>query len=141
MRIQNLISLVNEQSQRTKAVEKDEIEEIQDLDSDDPFIRQAIELIEQNISTPGYTVEQLSRDLCMERTGLYKKISSLLDKSPSAFIKSIRLNRAVELIKTTDLTITEIAESTGFYSASHLGRSIQSQYGCKPTDLRKQTGH
>ena len=74
----------------------------------------------------------------LERTGLYKKISAILEKIPSTLIKSIRLRRAVDLIKNTDLSIQEIAEQTGFYSSSHLARSIQSEYSCKPTDLRRK---
>ena len=38
--------------------------------SESVFLTKAIELVEKNLHVPGYSVEQLSRDLCMERTGL-----------------------------------------------------------------------
>lgn len=50
----------------------------------------------------GYSVEQLSRDLCMERTGLYRKLVNLLDQSPSLFIRNIRLQRAAQLLTETN---------------------------------------
>ena len=131
LRIQNLIQLVN-----TQETDDTQLSTSDAQPSIDPLITRAVELIEQNLTTPGYSVEQLSRDLCMERTGLYKKISTLLDQSPSALIRTIRLRHAVELIKTTDLPIQEIAERTGFYSSSHLGRCIQNEYGCTASELR-----
>lgn len=42
--------------------------------SESVFLTKAIELVEKNLHVPGYSVEQLSRDLCMERTGLYRKL-------------------------------------------------------------------
>lgn len=98
------------------------------------FINRAMELVEKNIATRGYNVEQLSRDLCMERTGLYKKMTMLLDKTPSAFIKSIRLNRAAALVKEGKMSIAEIAELTGFSSASYLSRCFSEQWGCTPSE-------
>ncbi len=46
------------------------------------FLVQAIELVEKNLDVNGYSVEQLSRDLCMERTGLYRKLVTLLRPVP-----------------------------------------------------------
>ena len=66
--------------------------------SESVFLTKAIELVEKNLHVPGYSVEQLSRDLCMERTGLYRKLVAMLDQSPSLFIRNIRLQRAAQLI-------------------------------------------
>jgi transcriptional regulator GlxA family with amidase domain len=107
-----------------------------DMRSEDAeFLHRAIALVEQNMNS-SYSVEQLSRDLCMERTGLYKRLSALIDQSPSLFMRSIRLRRAAELIKEGSMTITEVAEATGFSSASYLSRCFQEEYGCKPSEYR-----
>ena len=106
-------------------------------EEDSEFIRQAIELVEKNIDTRGYTVEQLSRDLCMERTGLYKKMTTLLDKSPSLFIRGIRLQHAASLLKEGKLSVAEIAERTGFSSSSHLSRCFQEEWGCTPKGFKE----
>ena len=105
--------------------------------ADNEFIQHAIALVEQNINTRGYSVEQLSRDLCMERTGLYKKMTTLLDKSPSIFIRSIRLQHAESLLRESDLSITEVAERTGFSSPSHMSKCFQEERGCTPKQIRE----
>ena len=100
------------------------------------FIMKAVALVQQNINTPGYSVERLAADLCMERTGLYKKLTSLLDKTPSLFIRSIRLEHAAQLLKEGKLSIAEIAEQTGFSSHSYFSKQFQEAYGCKPSEYK-----
>lgn len=87
----------------------------------------------------GYSVEQLSRDLCMERTGLYRKLVNLLDQSPSLFIRNIRLQRAAQLLTENELSIAEIAERTGFSSSSYLSKCFQEMYGCRPSEYAVKT--
>ena len=100
----------------------------------DDFVRKAVELVEKNIGTKGYNVEQLSRDMCMERTGLYKRMTELMDKTPSLFIRSIRLQKAASLLMKGGLTVTEVAEQTGFSSSSHMSRCFQAEWGCTPME-------
>jgi AraC-like DNA-binding protein/ligand-binding sensor domain-containing protein len=107
-------------------------------DGNRDFLNKAIEKVEENLMTPGYSVERLAQDLCMERTGLYKRLTQILDQTPSLFIRSIKLRHVATLLTTTDLTVTEIAERGGFSSVSHLGRLFKEEYGCKPLEYRQQ---
>lgn len=109
-------------------------------DADRRFIAKAVELVEKNLDTLGYSVEQLSKDLCMERTGLYRKLTAMLDQSPSLFIRDIRLRNAARLLKEGRLSITEIAEASGFSSTSYMSKCFQERYGCRPSDyVRKHS--
>ena len=106
--------------------------------ADSTFLTKAIELVEKNLNEPNYSVEQLSRDLCMDRTGLYRKLIALLDKSPSLFIRNIRLQKAAQLILEEELNITEIAEKVGFSSSSYLSKCFQEMYGCRPSEYAEK---
>ncbi len=103
---------------------------------DHELISRATNLVEQNLSTPNYTVERLAQDLCMDRTGLYKKMTAMLDKTPTAFIRNIRVNHAVQLIQNSSLTMTEVAEQSGFSSASYMAKCFQEDLGKNPSDVR-----
>ena len=98
------------------------------------FLLQAATLVKQNINTPGYTVERLAADLCMERTGLYKKLTGMLDKTPTLFIRSIRMEHAAELLKEGNLSISEIASRVGYSSSSYFSKHFQEAFGCKPSE-------
>lgn len=105
-------------------------------DSDHEFIAKAVEIVERNLDTPGYSVEQLSKDLCMDRTGLYRKLTAMLDRSPSLFIRDIRLQNAARLLRESDMSVTEIAEATGFSTTSYMSKCFQERYGCRPSEYR-----
>lgn len=107
-------------------------------DADRTFLARAVELVEVNINTTGYSVEQLSRDMCMDRTGLYRKLTALLDRSPSLFIRDIRLRNAARLLKESDMTVTEIADATGFSTTSYMSKCFQERYGCRPSEYRTE---
>ena len=62
-----------------------------------------------------------------------------MDKSPSLFIRSIRLKRAADLISQGGLSMGEVAERVGFSSASYMGKCFQEEFGCKPSEYAKKT--
>ena len=105
------------------------------------FVSRVTALVRQNMANQGYTVEQLARDLCMERTGLYRKLTALLDKSPVAFMRSIRLQRAAEMLARGGRSVAEVAEATGFGSPGYFSKCFQAEYGCRPSDyLQAENG-
>lgn len=106
--------------------------------ADSAFLAKAIDLVEKNLDVSNYSVEQLSHDLCMDRTGLYRKLITLLDQSPSLFIRSIRLRRAAQLLLEGELNITEITDKVGFSSSSYLSRCFQEMYGCRPSEYAEK---
>ncbi|MEL1241093.1 ligand-binding sensor domain-containing protein [Flavobacterium flavipallidum] len=107
--------------------------------ADNAFLTKALEMVEKNLDVSDYSVEQLSRDLCMDRTGLYRKLIALLDKSPSLFIRNIRLQKAAALLLEGELSITEITEKVGFNSSSYFSKCFQEMYGCRPSEYAEKT--
>ena len=145
LRIRNLIdqnNLLEEEKKFSSSKEfpKILIPENNNLDAaDTTFLTRAMELVEQNLNEVNYSVEMLSRDLCMDRTGLYRKLIALLDKSPSLFIRNIRLQKAAQLIQEGELNITEISEKVGFSSSSYMSKCFQEMYGCRPSEYAEKT--
>lgn len=100
------------------------------------LIEKAEKLVRQNLTTSGYTVERLAQDLCMDRTGLYRKMTSAINQSPVTFIRNIKVNHAVMLIKEGKLDLKEIAEQSGFSSVNYMSRCIQENLGKKISEIR-----
>lgn len=145
IRIKNLIEQINQleaqkESSLSESLPDKNIHDEQNTTNSDNsiFLAKAIELVENNLESPNYSVEQLSQDLCMERTGLYRKLIALLDKSPSLFIRHIRLQKATQLILEEQLSITDISEKVGFSSSSYFSKCFQESYGCRPSEYVKK---
>lgn len=98
------------------------------------FMARATQLVEQHIGDSQYGVEQLAADLNMERTGLYKKLTALMQQSPVFFIRSIRLHRAADMLRRGDRSIAEISELTGFSSPSYFTKCFLKEFGCRPSE-------
>ena len=133
---------VPENEQQTLTKETLTISDNEDIEAEieedpSPFIQRCAALVEQNLNTPGYNVERLAADLCMERTGLYKKLTEMLDQTPTLFIRSIRMEQAARLLREGQLSVSEVAERTGFSSASYFSRLFQKTYGCNPSEYVK----
>ena len=100
------------------------------------LILQVRALIEQHLGDGEYGVEQLAQNLCMERTGLYKKLTALTHTTPVAFIRSIRLHHAAVLLQEGKQSVNEIAERTGFSSPSYFTKCFKKEFGVLPSEYR-----
>ncbi|SHN08437.1 Signal transduction histidine kinase [Cyclobacterium lianum] len=109
--------------------------EIESLD--DKLIQEAVALVEKEIENPEFSVEILSRKLGMSRVHLYKKINSLTGQSPLEFIRSIRLQRAAQLLEMNQYTISEVAYMVGYNNAKYFSKHFKANYGKLPSQFQK----
>lgn len=83
---------------------------------DEKLINKAILYVEKNLNRSDLSVEELSNELGMSRVHLYKKLLSITGKTPIEFIRILRLKRAAQLLRESQMSISEIAYQTGFNS-------------------------
>jgi len=135
LQIQHLIEL---QDQR-KVLFKKEIsinpEVLTSTNVDEKLIKAALHHIEKNMDNVSYSVEQLSKDLYMDRTGLYRKLSVIVGQTPSEFIRSVRLKRAAQLLK-KGLPVSEVAGLVGFGTTSYFTKCFHDEFGVKPSQYK-----
>lgn len=102
------------------------------------FLEKMNEILEENLENEDFSVEKLGDAMGMSRVQLHRKIRALADKSPSEFIRSFRLLRAADLLKQEAGNIAEIAYMVGFNSQSYFTRCFQEEFGCSPSEFKKQ---
>ena len=74
----------------------------------------------------------------MSRASFFRKVKALSGMTPGELIKNIRIHRTANLLKTTNLTVTEIFYQTGFANQSHFFRAFKHEFGCSPNDYRSK---
>jgi YesN/AraC family two-component response regulator len=108
-----------------------------DLDeSDRNFIKKVTRIIEENMDEE-LDGEFLEKALNMSRIQLYRKIKTLSDMTPTELIRHIRLQKAAALLKTTDLTVSEIFYRTGFNNKTYFFREFKKIFNTSPNDYRQ----
>ncbi len=116
-----------------KQVEVKPTEEL--IDSpEELFIQKLLRLIEENISNPNFSVEELSSEMFVSRYTLYKKILALTGKTPNEFIRHIRLKRAAQLLENGYLTISQICYKVGFKSQKYFVKAFKSEFTVSPSN-------
>ncbi|TVR92926.1 MAG: hybrid sensor histidine kinase/response regulator [Wenzhouxiangellaceae bacterium] len=87
---------------------------------------------------PGYGVEQLAEQANVERRTLQRKLKAMTGLTPAAFIRHQRLQHAMALLESTELSVNQIALDSGFASAQHFTRLFSKQYGSPPQRWRQE---
>lgn len=105
--------------------------------SEEQFLQKAIKIIEENIDNSELDVEKFSSLLGMSQIQLYRKLSALTNMTVKEFINDIRLKRAAELLKNSDLSVSEIAYSVGFTDLSYFTKCFKRKFGINPTQYKK----
>jgi signal transduction histidine kinase/ligand-binding sensor domain-containing protein/DNA-binding response OmpR family regulator len=100
---------------------------------DEKFLKQALESVEKQIDNPDFSVEDISRDMCMNRVTFYRKILSLTGKTPIEFIRSIRLKRAAQLLEKSGLSVAEIAYEVGFNNPKVFTKFFKEEFKVLPS--------
>ncbi|PHN03486.1 response regulator [Flavilitoribacter nigricans] len=99
------------------------------------FLRQAKDIIEENLGDESFTVEQLSAALALDRTQLFRKLRALTGQNPSRFIRTIRLKRARQLLEANAGTAAEIGFMVGFSSPSYFSKCFKEEFGMTPGEV------
>lgn len=107
--------------------------------SGDHFIDKAETLIVENLSNEQFGVSELAGAMNMSRSSLLRNVKKHTKLSASQFIRKVRLQKGMELLKQTSLTVSEISYQVGFGGASYFIKCFREQYGYPPGEVGKGT--
>lgn len=83
------------------------------------------------------TLEDISATGCVGKTMCTKLFSTYVNRTPFEFLKDYRIEQSIVLLRTTDLSITDISYETGFSSPSYFGECFRKVTGVSPLEYRK----
>lgn len=107
---------------------------------DEKLIAKAVEYVSANLDSSELSVEELSNYLGMSRVRLYKKLKQITGKTPIEFIRVIRLKRAAQMLRESQLNVSEIAYQTGFNSPKVFSKYFKEEFGVLPSVYQGKEG-
>lgn len=107
---------------------------------DEKLVAQAVKYVEDNIGRSDLSVEELARELGMSRVHLYKKLLSLTGKTPIEFIRVLRLKRAAQYLRESQLNVSEIAYNMGFNNPKTFSKYFREEFGISPSEYQQRQG-
>lgn len=100
------------------------------------FITRFREVVEARLANSELGVEDLAADMNLSRVQLYRKVKDISGSSPVELLRTARLNRAYQLLLSTEKTVSEVAYEVGFSSPSYFSKCFKDKYGMSPGEIR-----
>ena len=100
------------------------------------YLRQAVTYIEDNFSK-NIKVNDISHFVYIDRSYLFSIFKKYLFQSPQQYLTSCRIDKAVELLRTTSLSVEEICHACGYQDVGAFSKLFKKKLGITPAALRK----
>jgi signal transduction histidine kinase/CheY-like chemotaxis protein/sugar lactone lactonase YvrE len=135
--MEKMIELRNELRRRYAGANQEPVAEDANLKLEDDFVRKVRGVIERRRDDPDFGVQALSEAVFLSSTQLHRKLKALTGEPPGHFIRTVRLQHARHLLKTTEKSVTEISQEVGFRDLAYFSRVFTSEYGKPPSEMRE----
>ena len=104
------------------------------IDPDKDFLDQIGSIIELNIANAQFSVNDLAEAAHMSRSVLFERIKSLTGSTPNNYIKTVRLERAAQLLSKGKHKVSDICDLVGFNTPSYFAKCFCERYGVMPKE-------
>lgn len=104
---------------------------------DKDIILNITKIIYDNIDNDELSMDFIANETAISKMQLYRKIKEITKKTPTEFIRSIRLMHAEKLLKTTNKTIQEIMYESGFNNKAYFYREFLKKQNKTPKEFRE----
>ncbi len=102
--------------------------------SDEVFLNKIKKVLDKHLNSPDFNPELFSNEMELSRMQLHRKLMAFTGLNTSAFIRSQRLIQAIQILKTSNHTVNEVAYMVGFNTPSYFMKCFKEVYGKTPSE-------
>ena len=84
------------------------------------------------------TIKDMCKVLGCSKSALLTSFKSEYGTTLNSYLCQIRIDEAKRLLKTTNMTISAVAEATGFYDQSYFSKVFSAKLGMAPSEYRRE---
>lgn len=100
-----------------------------------PIIKSILELINENY-TVNYTIPELSQKFLINENYFSQLFKKETGEAFVAYTMKLRMHYALELLQTTNLSVTKIAEMTGYPNYFYFAKIFKRTFNVSPSECR-----
>lgn len=108
-------------------------------EKDDDFFLKITRCIQLHLSEPEFNADIIAEEVGLSKASLYKKVKTITSLTPHGLIKQYRLRKAADLLKNSNMSVSEVIYETGFNSRSYFYKSFNEMFHCHPKDVERGT--
>ena len=87
---------------------------------------------ENNLDNEDLDLDNFARELYLNRSHFYKKVKELTNHTPFELLKTLRLEKAAQLLVQENVSVNEAYMRTGFKSRTHFSKLFKEKYQMSP---------
>lgn len=106
----------------------------------DETLQKALTYIDANLDKD-LSIKSISKGINVSKSALYSKFHSLLNSTIGEYVNKRRIERAIQILIETNLSIEEVSQKTGFSSASYFTKIFKQHTSVTPLKYRKAKTH
>ena len=106
--------------------------------NDELLMERIMKAVNTHMSDSDFNVDMLTREVGISRAQLHRKMKELTGLPGSEFIRNIRLEQAVRLLKEQKINVTQVAYTVGFSNVAHFSTVFRKQFGVSPSEYIEQ---
>ncbi len=105
-------------------------------DKNTEFMNLLNEFVAKRIESGSFTTADVAADMSLSHSQVNRKLNAIAGCSLSVYIKRCKVQYGVQLLISTDRTVADIAEASGFADYSSFFRSVRALTGKSPREFR-----
>ncbi|WP_109851924.1 response regulator [Aquimarina sp. AU58] len=105
---------------------------------EEQFLSRMQKVLDENLVESSFSIALFSQALGMSRMQLHRKLKALTGLSASEFIRSQRLKLAAQLLKKSDINVSQVGYSVGFNDHAYFSKCFKEMYHCTPNEYSKK---
>lgn len=110
--------------------------QIQKNEQDDHFIDKLNQIIHADLNRK-WIIDDLAHQFGMGKTKFTNEVKELTGYPPNSYIINLKIEKAIELMKNEDNTLSDIAFACGFSSLQHFTSIFSQRIGLSPAKYKK----
>ena len=104
---------------------------------DERFCRKLERIVNARLHNPNLNVDTIASQFGIGRTNFYRKVRELTGMSPNDFLRKCRMERAAELLSSTEVAVSEVCAQVGIPDAQYFSRVFKAHFGVSPSAYRE----
>ena len=88
--------------------------------------------LSSHLSSPTLSVDELAEAMGYNRSVFFKKVKSLTGQTPADYIRTLRMDRAAEMLREETVTVAEVCYKVGISDPHYFAKIFKQQFGISP---------
>jgi AraC-like DNA-binding protein len=102
---------------------------------EEEFVFSFLDIIDEKLSLENFNVASICKNIGISRPQLYRKITALTGRAPNDFLRDLRLEKSLALLKLRTRNISQVAMEVGYSNPSYFSKCFAEKFGCLPSGV------